>query len=262
MTESLLLFIPAYNCEPQIGRVLAQIDADAGRRFGEVIVVDNRSRDATVAAATAAAAARGDDLVKVLRNRENYGLGGSHKVAFAYAAERGHSHVAVLHGDDQGRLADLLALLEAGAHRDSDCLLGARFHRQSRLVGYSRLRTLGNRAFNLVFSAAAGRRLLDLGSGLNLYSAAILADRFYLGFPDDLTFNYCMILAHCRLGHRFRFFPIEWRETDQLSNVRLASQARRALGLLAAYRASPRRFLAGEHRTLPRERYAWDEVGT
>ena len=112
MTESLLLFIPAYNCAPQIGRVLAQIDAAAGRCFAEVIVVDNRSRDGTVAAATAAVAARGDDLVKVLRNRENYGLGGSHKVAFAYAAERGHSHVAVLHGDDQGRLADLLPRLE------------------------------------------------------------------------------------------------------------------------------------------------------
>ncbi len=260
MSGSALLFIPAYNCAPQIPRVLAQMDAAAARHFAEIVVVDNRSTDDTAAAALAAAAARGDGLVKVVRNRENYGLGGSHKAAFAYALERGHDSVAVLHGDDQGRLADLTALLDAGEHENRDCLLGARFHPQSHLLGYSRFRTFGNRVFNGAFSLAAGRRLLDLGAGLNFYATRILADRFYLGFADDLTFNYCMILAHCQLRHRFRFFPIAWSESDQISNVRLVSQAKRALGLLARYRLSPRGFLAGDHRTAAREAYVWDEL--
>ena len=69
-----------------------------------------------------------------------------------------------------------------------------------------------------------------------------------------------MILAHCQLRHRFRFFPIAWSESDQISNVRLVSQAKRALGLLARYRLSPRGFLAGDHRTAAREAYVWDEL--
>ncbi|HEX9648373.1 MAG TPA: glycosyltransferase family 2 protein [Alphaproteobacteria bacterium] len=260
MPSSILLFIPAYNCAPQIGRTLAQIDARTAKLIDEVIVIDNRSTDATVAAARAAAARLDWGPVRILRNRENYGLGGSHKVAFAWALERAHSHLAVLHGDDQGRIADLLPLIQAGAHESHDCLLGARFAAGSRLVGYAPTRILANRAFDLLFSLACGRRLYDLGAGLNLYRTAILGDRFYARFPDDLTFNYCMMLAHAHLGHRFRFFPIEWREEDQVSNVRALRQAARMLALLAGYVAGPDRFLAAEHRAVARASYPFDEV--
>jgi glycosyltransferase involved in cell wall biosynthesis len=165
MTGSILLFVPAYNCEKQIGRVIAQLDERVSRYFAEVIIVNNRSSDGTERAALEEIRRRRRSHVKVLRNRDNYGLGGSHKVAFAYALGAGHDHVAVLHGDDQGRIDDLLPLLEQGEHRAYDCLLGARFHPASRLVGYSRFRTLGNRVFNLPFSVVAGRRLYDLGAG-------------------------------------------------------------------------------------------------
>lgn len=260
MTGSILLFVPAYNCANQIGRVIARLGAGAERHFAEVIVVDNRSGDGTERAAVAEIRRLGLSHAKVLRNRDNYGLGGSHKVAFAYALGAGHEHVAVLHGDDQGRIGNLVPLIEQGAHRAHDCLLGARFHPASRLVGYSRFRTLGNRVFGLLFSAAAGRRLYDLGAGLNIYRTRILADGFFKGFPDDLTFNYAMILAHCHLGHHFRFFPIEWREDDQVSNVKMVRQSLSALAILASFARSPARFMAADHRAVRRDAYAWDEI--
>lgn len=265
MSGSILLFVPAYNCERQIVRVLNQLDAEQSAFFDHVIVVDNRSTDRTEANAIQAVALRDDDKVEVLRNRENYGLGGSHKVAFEYALRNGYDYVAVLHGDDQGRIADLTPLIADGVHSRADCLLGARFHPRSSLIGYSTIRTWGNRLFNSLFSIVAGRRLFDLGAGLNLYRTEILRDRFYRRFSDDLTFNYCMILAHCALKHRLEFFPIEWREEDQISNVRIIRQAVRSLSLLAAYAIGPRRFMGAEHRAVAHEpndheRYEWDVV--
>ena len=105
----------------------------------------------------------------------------------------------------------------------------------SRLEGYSTFRTFGNRVYNVLFSIATGRKISDLGSGLNLYDSRILRDKFFLKFPDNLTFNYCMILAAAHYGHTALFFPIIWREEDQVSNVKLMNQAAYVLKMVIKY---------------------------
>lgn len=255
MAERILLFVPMYRCAPQIPRVLAQLDERVRACLDTVIVVDNRSPDDSVAAAAPLVEALPDLKAAVLRNDENYGLGGSHKVAFGFALEHGLDWLIVLHGDDQGDVHDLIPRIEAGEHRALDALLGARFHPASRLEGYSAFRTFGNRVFNLLFSVSTGQWLTELGSGLNLYRVALLRDGFWRRFPDDLTFNYLMTMAHAHLGHRTAFFPIVWREDDQISNVKLFSQARRVLGLLVRFTLLRGRMLAAEHRATPREGY-------
>ena len=110
--EKLLVFIPAYNCEKQVTRVLSQLlDKRIAPWVGECIVVNNRSTDGTEAAVQDWMARHPDAPVRLLRNDRNYGLGGSHKVAFGYAAAHGYAHLVVLHGDDQGAIADLLPIL-------------------------------------------------------------------------------------------------------------------------------------------------------
>ena len=54
--------------------------------WGRCIVVNNRSTDGTEAAVQDWMARHPDAPVRLLRNDRNYGLGGSHKVAFGYAA--------------------------------------------------------------------------------------------------------------------------------------------------------------------------------
>ena len=88
--EKLLVFIPAYNCEKQVTRVLSQLlDKRIAPWVGECIVVNNRSTDGTEAAVQDWMARHPDAPVRLLRNDRNYGLGGSHKVAFGYAAATG-----------------------------------------------------------------------------------------------------------------------------------------------------------------------------
>ena len=116
--EKLLVFIPAYNCEKQVTRVLSQLlDQRIAPWVGECIVVNNRSADGTEAAVQDWMARHPDAPVRLLRNDQNYGLGGSHKVAFGYAAAHGYEHLVVLHGDDQGAIADLLPILNDGTYK-------------------------------------------------------------------------------------------------------------------------------------------------
>ena len=235
----ILLFIPAYNCEKQIVRVLGQLDDNVLRYISEVIVVNNLSTDKTEEAVKRFINKHDDIPVKLLRNKENYGLGGSHKVAFDYAIKNDFDYVIVLHGDDQGSVEDFLPVLSRGYYRKHDCVLGARFMMGSRLAGYSAFRTFGNMVYDFLFALVLKKKIYDLGSGLNMYSVDMLRSRFYEKFPDNLMFNYCMILATDYYGQDAVFYPISWREDDQVSNVKMINQAFTVLKMLFDYYRNP-----------------------
>lgn len=236
MKQKILVFIPSYRCEGQIRRVLAQFDSRVQQWIDTVIVVDNQSPDQTLETAVERGRVALTDCNFIAwRNNDNYGLGGSHKAAFCYAIEHGFDYLVVLHGDDQANILDLLPQLEAGDHLKVDCLLGARFMPGSQLIGYSWFRTFGNRVYNTLFSVVARSIIYDLGSGLNLYRIETFREFYFKTFPDDLTFNYVMLLASYHHKQKVRFFPITWREEDQRSNVKLFRQAFKVLRLLAGY---------------------------
>lgn len=256
-SDKILLFIPMYNCEKQIVRVLKQLDDEVCGYLSEAVIINNRSTD------------YGENCVKVyleknqlplrvrlLRNDKNYGLGGSHKVAFDYAVKNRFDYVIVLHGDDQGDISNILPYLKSRAYQQYDCFLGARFMKGSELRGYSRFRTFGNIVYNQLFSIGCGHKVYDLGAGLNMYRVAILKDRFYLKYKDNLMFNYCMTMAHAYFHHRIRFFPILWREDDQVSNVKMMNQAITVLEMLGSYMMDKKKFMQSEHREQLVEKYA------
>jgi glycosyltransferase involved in cell wall biosynthesis len=235
MPDQIMLFIPAYRCAAQIPRVLAQLTPDVQKRLTEVLVVENRSPDDTLAAAVAAARTITGVDITVVQNRANYNLGGSHKVAFAHALKQGHDYVIVLHGDDQGSIDDLIPHIDAGRHREVDSLLGARFAQGSKLVGYSRFRTFGNLVFNLLISCVTFHGVKDMGAGLNMYRTSFLKDGFYRDFPNNLTFNVYMLYYSFWKKSPTRFFPLTWREDDQISNAKIFRQAWIILGLTVRY---------------------------
>lgn len=253
--DKILLFIPGYNCEKQITRVLAQIDETVLKYVNEIIMVNNISTDKTEEKVLEFADEHPNIPLKLLRNNENYGLGGSHKTAFKYAIENNFDYVIVLHGDDQGNIHDLIPILEKGTHKKYDCCLGARFKKGSKLQGYSKFRTFGNIVYNILFSVVVRKKVYDLGSGLNIYKTSILKNEFYIKFPDKLTFNCYMILASNYYKHNIIFFPISWREDDQISNVKMVSQAMNTLKLLMQYFINKDKFIKAEHRTDIKKEY-------
>lgn len=252
----ILVAIPAYNCENQIVRVLNQFKTNIQKFIETVIVIDNQSSDKTLINAIKI----GKKNFKkcnflVLRNLKNFGLGGSHKVAFNYAIKNKFDYVTILHGDDQGSFDDLYLIFKKNNHVNFDCLLGSRFMKGSRLEGYSFIRILGNIIYNRIFSFGANYKINDLGSGLNLYRVKTLKNKYFTKFPDDLTFNYVMILASIYFKQKIKFFPISWRDEDQISNVRLFKQAFKVLLILFNFIADKYNFLRSDMRSLKFKSY-------
>ena len=259
MSERMLLFIPAYNCEKQICRVLDQLDKQVLSYFEEVLVVNNRSTDDTEKAVLEYLKEHPDLPVKLMRNTENYGLGGSQKMAFHYALDHGYDYVCMLHGDDQGNIKDFLPMLAKGIHTKHDCVLGARFMRGSKLQGYSKFRTFGNIVYDFIFAFVTRRRIFDLGSGLNLYKTSMLEDAFFEKFPDNLMFNYVMILASHYYNHDIIFYPVSWREEDQVSNVKMMNQAIKVLKMAFTYMIN-KDSIHDEYRDTVREAYTCEQI--
>lgn len=259
MREKILVFIPGYNCEKQIIRVLKQFDENVLKYIDEIIFVNNRSTDNTEKAVLDYKKEHEELPIKVLRNDENYNLGGSHKVAFNYALKNKYDYLIVLHGDDQGDIHDLLPYLENGEYRNFDCLLGSRFLKDSKLKGYSKFRIFGNRVFNIIYSMCIGRKIKDLGSGLNMYNAKIFENNFYHKFPDRLTFNCCMLFAADYYRQTIKFFPISWREEDQISNVKMFSQAKLTLKMALKYRFN-KKIVESEFREKIIDKYTAKEI--
>lgn len=260
MSYKILVFIPCYNCAPQIGRVLRQFDSKTGAYFSEILVLDNGSQDGTVEAAAEAAPDAMVPSVVIGKNKDNYNLGGSHKCAFAYAVEHDFSHVVVLHGDDQGDIHDILPILKNGLSEKCDAYLGSRFAQGSSLQGYSQFRIVSNHLMNFVFSLASGRRVLDLGSGLNLFGLKILEDPALERFADDLRFNNFLLLRLIDSGRRIKFFPISWREDDQTTNVKLVSQTMETFAVVINYIFQRERFRRHDYRKTKRDCYEFDTM--
>ena len=246
--EKIMVFIPMYNCEKQIVRVLKQFDKELLEYVSEIVVINNLSTDDGEQAVLDFAKKSNKLNITLLRNNENYNLGGSHKVAFDYAIKNNYDYVVVLHGDDQGDIHDLLPFLKNNEYKNYDCLLGSRFLKESKLKGYSKFRTFGNIVYNFAFSILLGTKVKDLGSGLNMYKVEALKSKYYLKYPDRLTFNCYMLLAIKSYNQKIKYFPITWREDDQVSNVKMVSQAFKTIVIPIKYFFKKDKYLEEEHR--------------
>lgn len=220
--QKILIFIPCYNCAGQIGRVLQALAGLVAKDSElQLLLVDNQSKDATIEVALHAAERLGlTDRIWIVRNLENYGLGGSHKVAFRFAVENDFTFLAVFHGDGQALASDLESILKLRAKFPRQTILGSRFSKGSVLKGYSPVRVLGNRALGVLYSLVLGKKIDDLGSGLNLFYLADFPLEKVSQFSNDFVFNMDLTCFMAKEKIATQFWPITWVQEDQISNAR------------------------------------------
>jgi dolichol-phosphate mannosyltransferase len=236
MSRSVLVVIPTFNCESQIIRVLEKLERIPKIVGTDFWVIDNGSTDFTYQRAFNHVIENKITNISVYQTFQNNSLGGTIKIAFNSAKTNGYDYVAIFHGDDQGDVSDLHKILGyANSSSTAQSILGSRFMWKSKLIGYSKIRIAGNLILNFIYSIFTRRLLTDLGSGLNLYRVKDISRIDYMKFADSLTFNYELILAMIRMRNRFIYFPIIWKEEDQVSNAKNFSLFYSAIKILTNF---------------------------
>ena len=221
----ILIGVPMYNCENQIGKVFQDLQVFLKNfkslffQIEQIIFLDNHSTDNSIGRIKSLMSS--DSKFSVALNTENVGLGGSHKALFSYAQKNNFSHVAIVHGDHQANATELLALIQMSERHHFRTILGSRFSHLSRRTGYSKVRTLGNCALNLIYSIFLQRPIQDLGSGLNLFCVTELDLKLIEKFDDQFTFNMDLIIYLSRSETNLLYFPISWKSENEFSNAKI-----------------------------------------
>ena len=112
----ILCAIPVYNNAATLVSLVRQ----CRERIADVLVVDDGSTDADIAALLAG------DAVTVVRHAENCGKGAALLTALAFARERGFSHFVTLDADGQHAPSDLPLFVEAISRTPDALVVGVR----------------------------------------------------------------------------------------------------------------------------------------
>lgn len=200
------IFIPAYEAEATIGRVLSRIPADVYRAVDEILVQDDGSHDGTVR--VAAELSKRYAKVTVVENHSNLGYGGTLKKAHAYLSKRGYDAYAMLHGDlqyDPGDLAEILRPITAG---QADIVLGSRMSTDSHTTGMPYYKRLGNRFLTQQMNKCLHLELTDYHTGSVALNCKSLARISYETLADGHELTAQLLIRAARAGLRIAEIPV------------------------------------------------------
>ena len=217
-----LALIPAYNeaarITPVIRGALAHLPA---------LVVDDGSRDETVAVAEAAGAT-------VLRQVPNQGKGAALRAGMRWALEHGCDTVVTLDADGQHDPAEIPAFLDAHAATRADLIIGARDFGQMPAV-----RRVSNTFGRWSFSWALGQPVQDNQSGYRLLSRRMMEavlDSNEQGFEFEVE----MIVTCVQRGYALGWVPIRTIYAGETSHIDPLTHARNWVRLVRETRRKMR----------------------
>ena len=177
--------VPAFDEERLVGETVRGIPAFVDRIF----VVDDASRDETVAAADAV----GDGRVEVLHHETNRGVGAAIATGYRRALEEGIDVTCVMAADNQMDPSELGTLVAPVAQGEVEYAKANRLVSGEAWTVIPRTRYLGNAVLSLLTKIASGYwHVADSQAGYTALSLSALRrldlDRLYprYGFPNDL----------------------------------------------------------------------------
>lgn len=182
--KELLIIMPAYNEEKNIGKVLEQLERAGVCEYADVLVMNDASSDAT----NWLVKARGYTLVTHVFN---LGYGSALQLGYKYAIRRKYHYVIQMDAD--GRCPDIV--------------LGSRFLKESEAYPTSHKKKIAYRLFRWMIRVIAGKKISDPTTGLQgLNRKAVLYYSKYKHFDDKYP-DANMIVQMLLLGFKIEEVP-------------------------------------------------------
>jgi glycosyltransferase involved in cell wall biosynthesis len=160
----LAIVIPAYNEEPTVAEVVAEIPAEAAGLASEVIVVVDGAKDRTAAQAASAGALVCDVPV-------NRGQGAALALGYWLARARGAQVIATIDADGQYEPEELARVIEPILADRADFVSGSR--RLGKELTTDKVRHLGVLVFAALISVLVRHRITDPACGIRAMRAEV-----------------------------------------------------------------------------------------
>lgn len=211
--RSISIVIPAYNEETRLPASLKRIIEylqSKNFEFAEVVVVDDGSRDGTVALVETQSAAHSN--LRLVKNPGNRGKGFT--VQHGVMEARGE-WILTTDADLSAPIDELDKLIAAVERENAKVAIGSRALDRS-LVGVhqSAMREAAGRVFNLIMRMVTGLPFRDTQCGFKLFEAAAARDIFSRQTLDGFSFDVeDLVIAKVR-GHKAIEVPVAWNNVE------------------------------------------------
>jgi glycosyltransferase involved in cell wall biosynthesis len=216
--------LPAYNAAKTLEQTYREIPFDI---VDEVILVDDRSRDNTVAVA------RTLGIRHIVEHEENKGYGGNQKSCYDRALELGANIVVMLHPDYQYTPKLIHSMCYLIANGVYQVVLGSRILGKGALKGGMPLyKYISNRFLTLAQNILMRQKLSEYHTGFRAFSAEVLRRINYRANSDDFVFDNQMLAQIFYAGYEIAEITCPTKYFDDASSINLRRSIKYGLGVL------------------------------
>jgi len=223
--KKVVVVMPAYNAARTLPRTVAEVREQG--IVDEIILVDDRSRDNTVAVAR-------DLGLTVYPHAVNTGYGGNQKSCYRLALEAGADIIIMIHPDYQYTPKLIPAMASIIANGLHPCVLGSRI-----LGGYSlqggmpMWKYVANRALTLMENILLGAKLSEYHTGYRAFSRDILERLELKHNSDDFVFDNQMLAQILWHGFTIGEVSCPTKYFAEASSINLRRSIQYGLGCVA-----------------------------
>lgn len=205
MDKNLSVVLIAHNEEVCIGRMIEGLLSRYDREILEIVVVDDASTDKT--ASVVEERMRQNGKVRLIRKDPPCGAGRALKTGFKNIDSKA-TFVLTMDSDFVENLGEVGRLIDALETNGYDGVIGSRFVKGSRLIGYPSVKRILNRSFHWVVRRLFGIRQQDLTNNFKLYRREIFERILWKsdGFSINAETGMLPILS----SYRIEEVPISW----------------------------------------------------
>jgi len=201
------IIIPAYNEENAISGAIKDI---ANLNIpGEILIVDDGSRDSTYNNALSAAREFSD--IKIIRHEINRGYGAAIKTGIRNAV---HDIIVICDADGTYPVENIPKLVDYIKNHDYDMAVGARS-----MQAVSIIRRPAKSLLNKLANYLVEYEIPDLNSGLRAFRKDI-ALKYLSLLPSGFSLTTTITLALISNNHRVKFVPIAYNKRTGQSKIR------------------------------------------
>lgn len=226
LDKKVVVIMPAYNAAKTLQRTYDEVMAQGV--VDEVIVVDDASRDETVALA------RSLPRTQVIVHAKNLGYGGNQKTCYTAAVGSRADIVIMVHPDYQYTPKLIPAMVSIIASGLYPCVIG------SRILGNYALRGgmpgwkyVANRWLTLLENILFGAKLSEYHTGYRAFSREVLERVPWQRNSDDFVFDNQMLGQILWCGYMIAEVSCPTKYFAEASSINFSRSVRYGLGCLA-----------------------------
>ena len=222
--EKILIFIPAYNVEKKITKVLNKIPKIVFNKYNtKILVIEDNSSDKTLSVIKKVIKKKGDKIkIYLIVNKKNKGYGGVQKIAFNYAIKKNFKYVVMLHGDNQYPANKILLLIKPLLTNKYDAVFGSRMINSINALkgGMPLYKYLGNIALTFFQNLVLSSNLSEFHSGYRSYKVSSLKKIKFKINTNDFHFDTEIIIQFLKNNLKIKEIAMSTHYGNEISHLR------------------------------------------